>query len=310
MSVYTNIDLSDIKSWLANYDLGAAVKLQPIASGTVNSNYYLTTEKGLFILTLFETLPPETVQTILSLTEYLVKKGVACPGPILDQQQNTLSTLAHKPAAIITCLSGRSLDKTTPYHCQQMGQWLAHMHLAGADYPQHIDNVMGKPWRETLTQKLIPLLSKEEQKLAQQCWDVFGAMPWDHLPNGIIHADLFRDNVLFDNDKLSGVIDFYFACSGAFLYDIAILINDWCRDSYGSLDKEKTSAFLSAYEDLRPLTPIEQENWEPMLVCAASRFWLSRLSSIHFPRGSQSDLVLIKDPNEFKRIIQQHTRNS
>lgn len=303
MSVYTEITLESLKSWLANYDLGLGLKLEPIANGTVNSNYYLTTETGRYILTLFETLPINTVQTILSLTEFLADHDVLCPAPIKDKQSQMITTLANKPAAIISCLPGRSLQGTTLDHCQQMGRWLAHMHLVSKNYPQKIPNVMGESWRQQTTEKLLTLLSNEDRDLVSACWKLYQSTPWRELPSGIIHADLFRDNVLFNDNQLTGVIDFYFSCSGAFIYDLAILCNDWCINPQGELEPEKITATIDAYETIRPLKEIENKHWGLVQASAASRFWLSRLASYHFPRGSSDALVLTKDPLEFKRRV-------
>lgn len=300
MSVYTTISLADANQILASYSLGNAEAIFPINHGTVNSNFYLNISDQRFILTVYETLPEDHVKEILQLTEFLSHQKINCPQPIRTRDGQLLSKMANKDIAVIECLPGNSIEEVSVEHCQQIGQWLAEFHQASQNYSLDVENTMGAAWRETAIKQISSFLGPSEKKLLEQVQQQILTLP-DNLPQGIIHADLFRDNVLFENKKLTGVIDFYFACPGTLTYDLSILINDWCRH-LGQLDQAKYDAVLEAYHAVRPLTHHELEFLPQMLLLAGLRFWLSRLVSFHKPR--QGLAVQIKDPKEFKNVLE------
>jgi homoserine kinase type II len=302
MSVYTVVDIKTLKQLMMHYSLGLVQSLAGIQAGTVNSNYWLFTDKGRYILTVYEILPQVEVNRYLLLTQYLKARGVACAQPIADKSgQLANHHIQGKPCAIIECLRGGTLQRVQAKHCSQIGAALARLHLSGASYPDHISDPMGINWRKQVVQVLWGHLGAAEQNLIIKLNSSFERIPWDSLPHGIIHADLFRDNALFDNGELTGIIDFYYACHGAFLYDLVITINDWCYEENGQLNLEKQRALLLAYEALRPLTVSEQSHFKTVSMLAAMRFWLSRLEAKLLPRSGPA--VLIKDPEVMRQRI-------
>jgi homoserine kinase type II len=209
-----------------------------------------------------------------------------------------------KPACIVSCLEGKSLDRPNPAHCAQVGEMLADMHLAGRSYKAEMPNPRGPAWWRATAPLVLPKLPPEEADLLSQEIAYQSGFRFEDLPSGVIHGDLFRDNVLFKDETLSGAIDFYYACSGAWLYDLAITVNDWCVSEDGSLDSERTAAMLQAYHGTRPVFEMEQKAWPTMLRAGALRFWLSRLYDFYFSRPGE--LTHAKDPGHFRRILQGH----
>lgn len=304
MSVYTTVTAADLQAWLKHYSLGAVVDLQGIASGIENTNYFLTTTHGRYVLTLFEKLSAADLPYYINLMAHLARHGIPCPSPIATLQNDYLNTLNGKPACIVSCLSGASLTAPSATHCAQVGEMLASMHLAGASYPASMPNPRGPAWWRSTAPGLLPKLAAEDAALLQEELRFQALFRHQDLPRGVIHADLFRDNVLFERDALSGVIDFYYACNDAWLYDLAITVNDWCVDASGDLDLDCVETLLRAYHALRPLTALERGAWPVMLRAGALRFWLSRLYDFHFPRPGE--LTHAKDPEHFRRLLAQH----
>lgn len=306
MSVFTPVSDTQLQTWLQNYAIGDLVDLQGISAGITNTNYFVTTTQAKFVLTIFEQNSMAELPYFIDLMSHLAEHGIACPRPIADKKGNCLHLLNDKPAALVSCLTGQDIENPTITHCSEVGSVLAKMHLAGqsfeAKYPQHKSyNQRGKDWRISTAQKVMPHLSAEDQQLLQQTLDYQTLFDTSKLPKGVIHADLFRDNVLFDGKKLGGLIDFYYACHDVLAYDLAIAVNDWCVHADGSLDTLRLNAMMNAYQSVRPLSNAEKKAWDGLLRIAALRFWLSRLHDKIFPH--EGELTHAKDPDHFKKIL-------
>ena len=301
MSVYTSVSEDEIHQFLRQYDLGEFISLQGIAQGITNSNYFLTTSFGRYVLTIFETLKQEELPFFLRLNRHLSNNGVACPSPISRKDGKLDSSLSGKPACLVTCLKGSDTSWPTPTQCFHTGAMLAKMHIAGQDFPWKMKNPRYDIWWHDSYKRLLPVLSKEDADLLQTEISNLDNNLGNHLPSGIIHADLFKDNVLLDGENVAGFIDFYYACNGNFMYDLAIAVNDWARSSNNKLDISLKDAFISGYESIRPLS-IEEKIYFPIAQRAGCiRFWVSRLIDFHFPQSGE--ITFIKDPNVFIELL-------
>ena len=303
MSVYTTVELQELEAFLLAYDLGALVDYQGISDGVENTNYFVTTTAGRYVLTLFESIGFDDLPYYLDLMAFLAEHGVPSAHPLPDRQGAYLRTLKSKPTALVQRLAGASVADPNLEQCRAIGVALGHLHLEGQTFAGQRDHTRGPHWRRKTAEQLLPFLNAEDAALLQDEVKFQAQFTRSGLPWGVIHADLFRDNALFSGDRLTGIIDFYYACNSVLLYDLAVTVNDWCcRDN--QLDADKTLAILSAYHASRPLQANEHANWPAMLRVAALRFWLSRLLDQFFPRPGA--LTQTKDPNEFKRILRAH----
>jgi homoserine kinase type II len=310
MAVYTDVSDEELEPFVASYDIGALTSFKGIAEGVENSNYLVHTEAGPFILTLYEKrVRPEDLPYFLALMEHLAARGLTCPLPVKDREGQALKELAGKPAALISFLEGLWVRRPSIAHCAGLGQALARFHLAGADFPLQRANSLSLPGWRALTasiggsaDKVAPGLSAEiEQELAdlQHRWPA-------NLPNGVIHADLFPDNVFFLADRVSGLIDFYFACNDMLAYDVAICLNAWCFEPDASFNVTKARALLQAYERERKLGDDELDALPTLARGAALRFLLTRTYDLI--NTDASALVKTKDPNEYLRKLRFHQR--
>ena len=303
MSVFTSVSIQELQAWLQDYAIGEVVELKGISAGITNTNYFVTTTKNKYVLTLFEHNLMDELPYFIDLMSYLSTHGIPCPQPITNQAGISLHMLNGKPAVLISRLSGQDVTAPNTVHCAEVGRVLAKMHLAGqmfATQPAH-RNPRDAQWRINTAQKVMPHLQPADQQLLTEALAFQAALDMEPLPKGVIHADLFRDNVLFDGDEIGGLIDFYYACHDAFAYDLAIAVNDWCVHADGTLDDARLEAMLSAYQAVRPLTEAEQAAWNSMLRIAALRFWLSRLYDKIYPQDGE--LTHAKDPDHFKNIL-------
>ncbi|HUO43683.1 MAG TPA: homoserine kinase [Burkholderiales bacterium] len=306
MSVFTPVAPEQMAAWLKRYSLGTLTQLEGIAAGIENTNYFVTTTHGRYVLTLFEKLTPRELPFYLNLMAHLARHGIPCPQPIADLDNEYLGALNDRPAAIVTCMPGSDSARVSAAQCAALGALLAEMHLAGASYRAQMTNPRGAAWRAAVLPQLRPFLGADEAALLDAEMQFQSQQSYDHLPRGVIHADLFRDNVLWSEGRVGGVIDFYFACTDALLYDVAITVNDWCLEESGepALDPARVAALLAAYHELRPFTAAERDAWPALLRAGALRFWLSRLHDLHLPRAGV--LTYAKDPRHFERLLRRH----
>jgi homoserine kinase type II len=302
VSVYTRITRSQLDFFFDRYTLGAVIRFEGISDGIDNTNYFVDTTQGSFVLTLFETLNIDEVAHFIKLLTYLTNYHIPCPCPQLDKQAKTLRLLNNKPAAVFKRLAGVTIDCPSLFQCSQIGFQLAELHDCTQNYDFPItNNVLNEC--KTLFNRIDTKLTEIDRALINDELHFQTQHYPDNLPIGVIHADLFRDNVLFCGNNFSGILDFYSAYRGALLLDIAITANDWCCDN-GIISHEKVTALLSAYEALRPLQAEEKQNWQILLRIAALRFWLSRLEHQLYPRTSE--IIQQKDPLFFRQLLVQH----
>jgi homoserine kinase type II len=308
MAVYTEVPDDQLAEFIASYDLGALLSYKGIAEGVENTNYLLHTEKGPFILTLYEKrVAPADLPFFLDLMEHLARAGITCPTPVRDAQGRLLRQLAGKPAALVTFLEGVWIRRPQTRHCMALGQAMAKLHLAGQSFPGSRPNALGLAGWRPLFQRFqsradeigAGVASTIEQELAY----LEASWPSD-LPQGIIHADLFPDNAFFLGDQLSGLIDFYFACTDALAYDVAITLNAWCFESDHSFNITKGRALLKGYQSVRGLTSAEREALPLLARGAALRFLLTR--AYDWLNTAADALVSRKDPNEYLRRLRFH----
>jgi homoserine kinase type II len=305
MAVFTSVSEAELTAWLGDYSLGQLLELQPISSGIENTNYFVTTGNGRFVLTLFEKLTADELPFYLNLMAHLARHGIPCPSPVASRRNQFLGALNGKPACIATRLSGKSVTAPSEAQCAAIGAMLGQMHIAGQSFSQVMPNPRGAAWRTATAPQVRPFIDAEQAELLDGEVALHAQNKFSSLPQGVIHADLFRDNVLLEGDRVGGLIDFYFACSDALLYDVAITVNDWCmRHAEGKLDDARAQAFLRAYHAERPLTDAEREAWPAMLRLAALRFWISRLYDLHLPRDGE--LINAHDPSHFERVLRNH----
>lgn len=308
MAVFTPVTLDDLTPWINQFPLGKALAIKGISSGIENSNFFLTTESGEYVLTVFEVLTFEQLPFYLNLMRHLAQRQILVPAPVENQQGEILHTLHGKPAAIVTKLAGTCQLAPQPVHCAAVGAMLARMHLAGQDFPIRQPNLRGLDWWNDTTPTVLPFLSNDNQHLLRaemHFQETFATTQAYHqLPSGPIHADLFRNNVMFDGEHLTGFFDFYFAGCDTWLFDVAVTVNDWCIDlDSGVLDTARARALLDAYHAVRPFSADEQASWQAMLRAGALRFWLSRLYDFHLPRDAE--MLTPHDPGHFERILRQ-----
>ena len=304
MAVFTSVSEAELTAWMGDYSIGQLLELQPISSGIENTNYFIPTSNGRFVLTLFEKLSTDELPFYLNLMAHLARHGIPCPCPVANRRNQFLGELNGKPACIVSRLSGKSVITPNSQQCAAIGAMLGQMHSAGQSFSQIMPNPRGAAWRATTAPQVRPFLDAQQAALLDSEVALHVQQNWAALPQGVIHADLFRDNVLLEGNRVGGLIDFYFACSDALLYDVAITVNDWCMNTDGTLDAVRAQIFLRAYHAVRPLLDNERDAWPLMLRVAALRFWLSRLFDLHLPRDGE--LIHAHDPRHFERILKNY----
>lgn len=303
MSVFTPVTRGQLEQFLQSFELGRLVEHRDIVAGAENSNFFVVTDQGQFVLTLVERGPVAELPFIIELLGYLQGVGLPVPYAIADRHGQRLHQLNDRPALLQPCLVGRHVLEPDASHCRAVGTVLARLHKVtlASDLHRHSDR--GLVWME---QELVRRSAAADQSKAQLLQSMLVEVReiqsnMQGLPSGVLHGDLFRDNVLFEGHHLSGIIDFYNAASGPLLYDVAICVNDWCIAEDGGLDAARVSALLGGYASVRPFTPAEAQRWPALLRIAALRFWLSRLQAADEHRGQAG--VLCKDPNYFLQLL-------
>lgn len=313
MAVFTDVSVDEARAFVAQLDVGELTGFRGIQAGIENSNFFVDTTRGHWVLTLFERLSFEQLPFYLHLMHHLAQHGIPVPGPQPDRSGAILHRLKGKPAALVDKLSGGHQLAPDLHHCTQVGAMLARMHLAGLDFGMAQPNLRGLAWWNETVPQVRPFLDAAQRDLIDSelaFQRQLGASPaFASLPRGPIHADLFRDNVMFEpgdvgHERLSGFFDFYFAGVDCLLFDLAVCLNDWCVDlDSGSMVEDRAQAFVAAYAYVRPLTSNERRLMPALLRAAAFRFWLSRLWDLHLPR----DAAILKahDPTHFERLLRE-----
>ena len=306
MAVFTPVTEEQAALLMSQLGLGELTELRGIEGGIENTNYFATTDLGDYVLTLFERLNHEQLPFYLYLMKHLAEKGIPVPNPAANSEGDILHTLCDKPAAVVNRLLGKSQLTPDAVHCAAVGAMMARMHLAGEDYNRSQPNLRGLAWWNDTVPVVLPYLEEDQARLLQselafQNHIAQGAA-YQALPKGPVHADLFRDNVMFDDEKLTGFFDFYFAGNDTWLFDLSVCVNDWCIDlNSGEHAPERALAMLNAYQEVRPLRSAERQLLPAMLRAGALRFWISRLWDFHLPR--EASMLKPHDPTHFERVL-------
>ena len=320
MAVYTEVAFDEAAALLHTLDLGDLTDLRGIQGGIENTNYFVTSERDgatlEHVLTVFERLGFEQLPFYLHLMKFLAQRGIPVPAPAANAQGEILLKVQGKPAAVVARLRGKSDLAPGVAQCEAVGAMLARMHLAGREFSMSQPNLRGLPWWNETAPVVLPFLTPSQadllrSELAYQNHVAQGPA-YAALPRGPVHADLFRDNALFEDGVLTGIFDFYFAGCDTFLFDIAVCLNDWCvlhdEDHDGSLDTPRSLALLAAYQAVRPLTAAERSLLPALLRAGALRFWISRLWDLHLPR--EAALLQPHDPGHFERVLRARVRDT
>ena len=320
MAVYTEVSADEAGTLLHQLKLGELKTLQGCAGGIENTNYFVTSqldgETRDYVLTLFERLSFTQLPYYLHLMKHLAQHGIPVPDPSANARGDLVFELKGKPAAVVSRLRGKSELHPTPLHCAEVGTTLAMMHLAGRDFAMTQPNLRGLDWWVETVPVVLPHLSNSQATLIQSELayqsHIAASSAYAALPRGPIHADLFRDNVMFENvdgePRLSGFFDFYFAGVDAWLFDIAVALNDWCVDpATGAHSDDRFQIFMAAYNAVRPLTAAERTLLSAMLRAGALRFWISRLWDYHLPRAAS--VLKAHDPGQFERVLRERVRH-
>jgi len=306
MAVFTPVTLEQAALLMSQLGLGELTELRGIEGGIENTNYFATTDLGDYVLTLFERLNHAQLPYYLYLMKHLAETGIPVPNPAANQDGDILHTLCDKPAAVVNRLLGKSQLAPDADHCAAVGAMMARMHLAGEDFNRSQPNLRGLTWWNNTVPVVLPYLDKDQasllqSELAYQNHIAQGAA-YQALPKGPVHADLFRDNVMFDGEKLTGFFDFYFAGNDTWLFDLSVCMNDWCIDlNSGEHAAERALAMLNAYQEVRPLRSAERQLLPAMLRAGALRFWISRLWDFYLPR--EASMLKPHDPTHFERVL-------
>lgn len=309
MAVFTELSVDEVAAFFRALALGEPHSLRGSTTGIENTNYFVDTQAGGYVLTLFERLTFEQLPFYLHFIKHLAARRMPVPDPVANVKGEILHWLKDRPAVVVNRLPGESVTAPSAEHCRSVGAILARLHFAGSDYARRQANPRGLEWWNEVVPAVGRYVSDGQRSLLTSELafqnQIAVSSTYEHLPKGPVHADLFRDNVLFDGSHLTGVFDFYFAGCDAFLFDIAVCLNDWCVDDCtGRQDSERAAAFLGAYEAVRALTEAERILLPAMQRAGAFRFWLSRLWDLYQPR--EAAILKAHDPSHFERMLRVH----
>ena len=313
MAVYTEVTFDEAAGLFATLNIGTLTSLTSCTGGIENTNYFADTTQGRYVLTLFERLTHAQLPFYLQLMKHLARRGIAVPDPQPNAAGAILMTLRSKPAAVVNRLRGDHHLTPNAADCAQLGAMLARMHLAGQDFPLQQPNLRGLAWWLETVPVVLPFLTPPQAELInaelELAQNVAATSAYAALPRGPIHADLFRDNAMFDGPKLTGFFDFYFAGVDCLLFDVAVCLNDWCIDlQSGALVEERADALLNAYQSVRVFSDDELKLLPTLMRNAALRFWLSRLWDVHLPRDAT--VLTAHDPTHFERVLRQRAEHT
>lgn len=301
MSVYTSLDRGELSEFLQRYRVGVLIDHTGIADGIENTNYFVTTDMGRYVLTVFEQSPAEELTFCLELMAYLAKQSIPCAKPQADKNREYLQTIRGKPAALVRRLNGTSVSTPSLAHCRAIGTGLGRMHQAASQFGYSRENQRGHAWHVHTAAKLTSWLDETDARLLTEELEYRRNHKLSSLPSGVLHADLFRDNALFVGHTLTGLIDFYHAYTGPLIYDLAVTVSDWCFCPQEHFDLAAARSLVDAYSNEREVSQPEKDAWVICMRATGLRFWLSRMHDLRFPRDGT--ITHTKDPNTFRHLL-------
>lgn len=307
MSVYTILKNKHIKEILSLYNIGSLKSFDGISDGITNTNYFLNTDKGKYVITIFEDIKKTKVTKYLKLMNFFSKKGLCAPEIMITKSGGVLTTVEKKPCSIMQKLSGKTVNESNSTLCKSLGEVIGTFHNFSQQYQGMISNSRDIEWIEKTSKKIENHLQPNQLNLIKHCSKVFKKIFSSNLPSGVIHSDLFRDNVLASNNKITGIIDYYYSFNGPLIYELAVIANDWCVNKNGSINARKYHSFINSYNSVRPITKKEMKQMNNAMIAAGLRFYLSRLVDMIFPKVGE--ITHIKDPSTFENILKKRLEN-
>ena len=307
MSVYTILKNKHIKEILSLYNIGSLKSFDGISDGITNTNYFLNTDKGKYVITIFEDIKKTKVTKYLKLMNFFSKKGLCAPEIMITKSGDVLTTVEKKPCSIMQKLSGKTVNESNNMLCKSLGEVIGAFHNFSQQYQGMISNSRDIKWIEKTIKKIEGHLEPNQLNLIKHCSKVFKKIFSSNLPCGVIHSDLFRDNVLANNNKITGIIDYYYSFNGPLIYELAVIANDWCVNKNGSINAKKYHSFINNYNSVRTITKKEMKQMNNAMIAAGLRFYLSRLVDMIFPKVGE--ITHIKDPSTFENILKKRLEN-
>ncbi len=307
MSVYTILKNKHIKEILSLYNIGSLKSFDGISDGITNTNYFLNTDKGKYVITIFEDIKKTKVTKYLKLMNFFSKKGLCAPEIMITKSGDLLTTVEKKPCSIMQKLSGKTVNESNSMLCKSLGEVIGTFHNFSQQYQGMISNSRDIEWIEKTSKKIENHLQPNQLNLIKHCSKVFKKIFSSNLPSGVIHSDLFRDNVLASNNKITGIIDYYYSFNGPLVYELAVIANDWCVNKNGSINATKYHSFINSYNSVRTITKKEMKQMNNAMIAAGLRFYLSRLVDMIFPKVGE--ITHIKDPSTFENILKKRLEN-
>jgi len=308
MSVYTILKNKDFRKLLDVYNLGSLKSFKGISDGITNTNYFLDTTKGKYVVTIFEDIKKSKVIKYLKLMNYFSGNGLCSPEIMLTKKNELITLVENKPCSIMKKLSGKTVDKTNSEICRSLGATIGGFHLHSMKLKSQISNSRDTKWAEETIHKVSNHISPDQLKLINKAYKIYKNILTSSLPNGVIHSDLFRDNVLSEKNSITGIIDYYYSFNGPLIYELAVIVNDWCVNGDGSVNKNKFKSLLKSYSSVRKIENKEMSQMNNAMIAAALRFYLSRLLDMIFPKVGE--ITHIKDPYVFENILHKRIKQT